>query len=187
MLVIMSGVSGVGKNTIIRNLMKEYENIQFFKSATTRPVRQGEDIYINLSPEEFEEYKKRGEFFETEEVHGYMYGTRNADLEKIIQNPQTIYIKDIEVHGNRRFRNFLKGKAKVLSVFLEAPDEVLFDRLIKRGETEERARVRISRSKMEREYKSDYDLVIENLDMEKTLTTIKNRLKQEGFNTKSVW
>lgn len=187
MLVIISGVSGVGKNTVIRNLMKDYEDIYFFKSATTRPHREGdEEIYINLSSEEFEQYKLRGEFFETEEVHGYMYGTRNVDLEKIIQNPQTIFIKDIEVHGNRRFRSFLKGKAKVLSVFLEAPDEVLFDRLIKRGESEERARLRISRSKMERAHKADYDLIIENLDMEKTLSIIKNRLKQEGFDTKSM-
>ena len=185
MLVIMSGVSGVGKNTIIRNLMKEYDDIYFFKSATTRPVREGEDIYINLTPEEFAEYKNRGEFFETEEVHGFMYGTRNVDLKKIIENPQTIYIKDIEVHGNRRFRKFLKDKAQVLSIFLEAPDEILFDRLVKRGESEERAILRISRSKMERKYKSDYDLIIENLDMKKTLKTIKDRLKQEGFNTKA--
>ena len=186
MLVIISGVSGVGKNTVIKNLMKDYENIHFFKSVTTRPYREGdEEIYINLSSEEFEQYKAQGEFFETVEVHGYMYGTKNSDLKKIIQNQQTIYIKDIDVHGNRRFRTYLKNKAKFLSIFLEAPDEVLFERLIKRGETEERARIRISRSKMEREYKSDYDLIIENIDLEKTLSIIKDRLKQEGINIKS--
>ncbi len=181
MLVVMSGVSGVGKNTIIRRLMDEYSNMHFFKSATTRPIRPGEDIYISLTEEEFLAAKERGEFFETVEAHGYHYGTFKKDLQRFIDEPQNIFIKDIEVLGNREFRKFLKGKAKVLSIFLEAPDDVLFDRLVKRGESEERARVRISRSKMEREYKKDYDLIIENLDIEKTLSMIRERFKKEGY------
>lgn len=181
MLVIMSGVSGVGKNTVIRRLMEEYSNMHFFASATTRPVREGEDIYVNMTEEQFLQAKERNEFFETVEVHGYHYGTFNKDLQKIVDEPQNIYIKDIDVNGNRTFRQYLKGKVKVLSIFLEAPDDVLFDRLVKRGESEERARIRISRSKMERQFKKDYDLIIENIDLEKTLTTIRQRLKKEGF------
>jgi guanylate kinase len=182
MLIILSGVSGVGKNTVIKELMKTYKNMHFFLSATTRPPRPEENLYINLTPDQFAKAKEAGEFFETEEVHGFMYGTRKCDLETIIQNPENIYIKDIDVHGNRRFRNFLQGKAKVLSIFLEAPDDVLLDRLIKRGESEERAKIRISRSKMEREYKCDYDIVIENLNLQKTLDTINAFIKKYGFN-----
>lgn len=181
MLLILSGVSGVGKSTVIRELTKSYENMHFFKSATTRPMRPNEDLYVYMSPEEFSASKDKGMFFETEEVHGYMYGTQMVVLEKIVNNPQNIYIKDIDVRGNRNFRNYLKNKVKVLSIFLEAPDDVLFDRLIKRGESEERAKVRISRSKMEREYISDYDLIIENIDLQKTLTIIKNKLKELGY------
>lgn len=181
MLVVMSGVSGVGKNTIIKRLMQEYSNMYFFKSATTRPIRPGEDIYISMTEQEFLSAKERGEFFETVEAHGFHYGTFKKDLQRFIDEPEKIFIKDIEVLGNREFRKFLKGKAKVLSIFLEAPDDVLFDRLVKRGESEERARVRISRSKMERGFKKDYDLIIENLDIEKTLSIIRERFKKEGY------
>ena len=181
MLVIMSGVSGVGKNTVIRKLMEEYPNMHFFASATTRPVRPGEDIYVNMTEEEFLKAKAANEFFETVEAHGFHYGTFMKDVNKIIEEDKNIYIKDIEVIGNRTFRKFLEGKAKVLSIFLEAPDDILFDRLVKRGESEERARIRISRSKMERQYKKDYDLIIENIDLDKTLSIIRDRLKKEGF------
>ena len=181
MLVIMSGVSGVGKNTIIRELIKQFKNMQFFHSVTTRPVRDGEDIYINMTAEEFADAEKKGKFFETAEVHGYMYGTLNETLDKIIKNKNKIYIKDIDVYGNQAFRKHLDGKAKVLSIFLDAPNEVLYERLINRGESEERAKTRISRGEMERQHKHEYDLLIENIDMERTIKVIKDRLKKEGF------
>ena len=82
------------------------------------------------------------------------------------------YIKDIEVHGNRKLREFFKGKVKAISIFLDVPDEILYQRLIERGESDERAKIRISRGTMERQYLADYDLVIQNYDMEKTVETI---------------
>lgn len=172
MIIIVSGVSGAGKNTIINKLIEKTPNMFFFKSATTRPRRPGETIYDFCTPEEFEEKRKNGEFFEVEESHGYFYATQNSELKKIIDNPQNIYIKDIEVHGNRKLREFFKGKVKAISIFLDVPDEILYQRLIERGESDERAKIRISRGTMERQYLADYDLVIQNYDMEKTVETI---------------
>ena len=177
MLAIISGVSGAGKNTVIQRLLKEFDNIFYFKSATTRPRREGEDFYDYMTDAEFVAKKNAGEFFETECTHGFWYATQNKELEKIVQNPHNIYIKDIDVHGNKKLREHFKTKATVVSIFLDAPDDVLYQRLISRGESDERARVRLSRGKMEREHKHDYDLVIENLDLDKTVNTIKEFIK----------
>ncbi len=180
MVIIVSGVSGVGKNTVIQKLTEEFDNMYFFKSATTRPKREGETIYDFMSEEEFLRRKNNNEFLETEFTHGFWYATQFKELQKIIDNPQNIYIKDIEVHGNIKLREYFKGKVKACSIFLDAPDEVLYPRLIARGESDERAKIRLARGRMEREYKQHYDLVIENLDMEKTIQTIKDFISKQN-------
>ncbi len=184
MVVIVSGVSGVGKNTLIEKLLKDFSNMYFFRSATTRAPRPNETIYDFMTLEEFKKKESEGAFYEVEQSHDYFYATQNSELQKIIDNPQNIYIKDIEVHGNRKLRAYFKEKGvKVLSIFLEAPDDVIYERLIKRGESDERARYRISRGVMERQFKGDYDLVIDNLDLDSTFDKMKEYINFE-FNKK---
>ena len=185
MFVIVTGVSGSGKNTVISHLLSEGDNRFLIKSATTRArrmdVKGDEDIYDFLSDEEFDKREANGEFFEVNLYRDFRYATQNKELQKIIDNPENLYFKDIEVLGTQKIVKYLKGKAKCLTIFLDVPDDILLDRLIKRGETEERARYRIARGVMEREYKPLYDLVIDNIDLEKTLQIIRDRLKKEGF------
>ena len=173
MLVFLSGISASGKGTVIAELAKQLPNLQFFKSATTRPRRENEDAYIYLTQEEFDQKVQNDEFFETEPVHGFYYGVLNKSLDMIIGQPDKIFIKDIDVHGMERIVKFLKGKAKVITIFLDAPDNVLYDRLIKRGESPERATIRLQRGQLERSYKDKYDHVIENIDLDKTVNLIK--------------
>jgi len=172
MLIVLSGVSGSGKNTVITHLLERNNNLRYFKSATTRAPREGENNYHYFTNQEFETRVKNGEFFETEKVHDNYYGIMMKDVNKILEDERCDYIKDVDVHGNQRLRKFFKDKSPILSVFLDAPDYVLRDRLLKRGESEERVEVRLSRASMERAHKADYDLVIENLDLEKTITII---------------
>lgn len=185
MFVIISGVSGAGKNTVISHLLNESNNRFLIKSATTRQrrldVKNDADIYDFLSEEEFKKHDQNGDFFETNNYRGFWYATQNKELQKIIDNPENIYFKDIDVLGTQKLVKYLKGKCKVLTIFLEVPDDVLYDRLIKRGETDERAKYRIARGGMEREYKKHYDLIIDNIDLEKTLQIISERLKKEGY------
>lgn len=174
MFLILSGVSGSGKQTIINQLLQEYENSQFLKSVTTRPPRtERNHQYLHLTEEEFEEKRKQGEFFEIESTHGFHYGILNKSIEELLYNPDTLYMKDVGVQGTENLLKVLKDKMKIISIFLEVPDEILFDRLIKRGESEERARIRIGRGKMERKYKHQYDFVIDNIDLQKTLKQIR--------------
>lgn len=175
MLVIFSGASGAGKNTIINKLLDIYQNMVFFKNATTRPVRIGEEnSYYYMSNEEFEKKIENDELVEHQNVHGYYYGVLKSEAQNVIDHPELIYVRDIEVYGNRNVREYLKGKAPVLSIFVDAPDDVLKVRLLGRGESEERAEVRLSRAKTERAFKSDYDFCIDNIDLEKTITKVKN-------------
>ena len=177
MLIIFSGVSGSGKNTIMNELLKRRKDIFVLEqsSATTREKRESDkefNTYKYLTQKEFEEGIKNGDFFEYENVHGCYYGVLNEALQRVIDNPQKDFMRDIDVKGNIKLRNYLRDKCGVLSIFLDAPNDVILDRLIKRGESEERARVRLSRGDMERTYKDQFDVVIENLDLEKTIKQI---------------
>ena len=136
MLILLSGVSGVGKNTVIARLLKMRKNLCFMLSGTTRPRRNSEKDanYIYMTKEEFARREKNGDFFETQQVHGNMYGILKDSLLKASEDREKDYIKDIDVYGNKKVRDFLKGKAKVLSIFLDAPDDVLVERLRGRGE-----------------------------------------------------
>ena len=143
MFIIFSGVSGSGKNTVMNELLKKRKNLFILEqsSATTREKRESDAIYNTykyMTKEEFEKGISDGEFFEFEEVHGCYYGVLNEALNRVIDNPQNDYMRDIDVKGNIKLRNYLKDKCGVLSIFLDAPDDVIYDRLIKRGESEER-------------------------------------------------
>lgn len=174
MLVVFSGVSGVGKNTIIQKLLDKHDNMHFFKSATTRSPRPGETIYDFYSDEEFQKKRENGDFLEVENSHGFWYATQMSELAKIEQNPQNVYVKDIDVHGAEKLKKYFEGKGEVYLIFVDAPDEVIHQRLIDRGESEERAQIRLSRGKMEREYIPSYDFVVSNIDLDSTVTQVEN-------------
>ena len=172
---MLSGPSGVGKNTIIQELLKRHKNLRYMKSATTRARREGEDNYLYLSKEEFLKKRESGDFFETQEVHGDFYGT----LKDVIENCKNEnYLKDIDVCGAKEIKKYLKDYA--IGIFLEAPDHMLYKRLIDRGESEERARVRLSRAEMERKHKHGYDFVTDNIDIKQTVCDIEKFLESKN-------
>jgi len=180
MLIIMSGPSGSGKNAVINALLKEFDNIEIMKSCTTRKKRKGskDDNYFYLSQKEFEEKKNKGDFFETEMVHtGLWYGVLNESLENVIKG-EKIYIKDIDVNGAQKISDYLVGKARVVKVFLDAPDNILVERLQKRGEDDESIILRQSRYEYERSFKDKYDLVVNNIVFDTTVKIIKKYIEE---------
>jgi guanylate kinase len=177
MLIVFSGVSASGKNTIIKELTSQRANCKILEksSGTTRPERESDknfQTYIFYTKEEFEKGIQEGKFFEHENVHGYYYGIIKDVLDSAINDNEHFYLRDIDVHGQERLKKYCEGKARLVSIFLDAPDDVLKERLKERGESEERIKVRLSRGSMEREFKKNYDLVIDNIDMDKTLKII---------------
>src|SRR5450759_3637503 len=84
-LFIISGPSGAGKGTLVRELMHRVPDLWVSISATTRTPRLGErdgaDYYF-LTPAEFAARARAGEFLETAEVHGNRYGTMRRPVER---------------------------------------------------------------------------------------------------------
>ena len=166
---------------------KKRKNLKIleYSSGTTRPKRDSDsrfNTYIYLSKEEFEKGVAEGKFFEYENVHGNYYGMFKEKLEEVVADKDCDYMRDIDVKGNVSLKKFFDGKGAMISIFIDAPNDVLKERLIKRGDSLEDIEKRLSRSEFERSFKGNYDLVLENIDLDKTVETINEFIdKQKGF------
>ena len=175
MFIVVSGVSSCGKNTVINELIKKRKDLRVLtqSSGTSRPPRESDsqfNTYVYFTDSEFEKGIEEGKFFEHEVVHGHYYGLIKARLEEVLHDKENDYIRDIDVKGTVNLKKFFKDN--MISIFLDAPDEVLRGRLISRGDTPEDIERRLSRGELERSYKVHYDLCIDNIDLDKTVKTI---------------
>lgn len=179
MLILVSGPSGVGKSSVIELLLARHKNLALMKTYTTRKQRaQIDGAYYHVSKKKFDEMIKNGELFEYENVHADLYyGTPFSSLDKVIEGKKD-YIKDIDVHGVEKLQNYLRGKSRVVSVFLDSPDHHLRQRLERRGESSEMIEKRLSRAGMERSKKHLFDLVLQCDDIEQTAQDIENFIQQ---------
>ena len=173
MFIIISGVSGSGKNTVINALIKRNPALKKFKTCTTRSVIRPEEVlddpYIRLTTEEFENKIATGDMFEYEVVHGNLMGTLRSTIE-LLKSNETNYIKDIGVEGQQSFVKRLPNEIKIVSIFLYVPKDELVERLKNRGETEiER---RIGRFDYENSFINNFDYVINNKNLDETVCKI---------------
>ena len=152
-LVILSGPSGVGKNTVVDRLVEAAGGlVERSVTATTRPPRPGEkdgvDYYF-LSPQEFERRRAQGEFLECFQVFGtgYWYGTLASDVAQRLAKGVWVVLA-IDVQGARALR---KQFPDAVTVFLLPPsEEELERRLRQRGtENEQAIQNRLERAKQE--------------------------------------
>lgn len=180
MLVILSGCSGVGKNTVISEMLKRGDKYELLPTYTTRGMRENErqgEPYYFISEEEFENKLQNGELYEHELVHGHYYGTSRkllSDKKKL----NKILLKDIDVKGTQNLIAIAKKDIDILSIFLyvKSKDE-LIRRLIGRGEKD--IDLRLSRYDMEMQYASQYSYIIDNENMEKTIEIIESLIEFE--------
>ncbi len=172
MLLIISGSSGVGKNTIIEELKRRYPEFKHFASYTTRGMRDGEVEGVNyyyVDRDEFMDRVERGDICEYEQAHGNFYG---CSLDAIRRNHRddAVLIKDLGVEGAVNVKKLLKDEMPVFTIFLTVDKEELRRRLEGRGEKQ--IDLRLSRYDYEQKFTPFYDMVINNDDMEKTISTI---------------
>ena len=180
MLILISGCSGAGKNTVIQAVTGQNENIKFLQSCTTRKHRPNErpDTYQYLTKEEFDHLVKTDQMFEYEEIHQNFYGLTKQALQNIIDDDKKNihYIKDIGVLGQINLTRALKNKVPVVTIFLEVPREELISRLQKRGEKD--IDLRLSRMEFEMGYINYYDHTIQNVDINSTTKNIEDIIAQ---------
>ena len=184
MLVLLSGVSGAGKDTIKKELLKRMENIETLPSFTDRLPREGEkegEIYHFVTRQIFEEKIKNDEFYEYNMHHDHYYGTSKKLLNEKMNNGKII-VKDIEVNGTENLVKILKNDIKVVTIFLRVPKEELRKRLLERTENPnmDEIELRLSRFDYEESKMNMYDYVIKNNDLEKTLAIVMTIINKEN-------
>lgn len=187
MLVILSGVSGAGKDTIKKELIKRMDNVISLPSFTSREPREGEEEgvqYHFITREEFMNKIAQDEFYEYDIHHNNYYGTSKKLMNEKIQSGKII-VKDIEVNGTENLIRLLANETKLVPIFLKVDREELKRRLINRGDnlSPEEMELRLGRLDYEESKIGLYDYVIKNDDLEKTvqiiMTIIENELRIE--------
>ncbi len=183
MLVLLSGVSGAGKDTIKKELMKRMENVISMPSYTDRQPREGEvngQIYNFITTEEFEQKIKENEFYEYSVHHEHYYGTSKKILDEKIKSGKII-VKDIEVNGTENLLRLLRNEINIVTIFLRVPKEELRNRLEHRVEKAnlKEIELRLNRFDYEESKIGLYDYVLKNDDLEKTVQIIMTIIENE--------
>lgn len=144
-LFVLSGPGGVGKGTVAKVLVDAVPDLWLSKSWTTRDPRPGEaaDAYHFVTRGEFEEHIEAGGFFEWAEFLGNMYGTPLPDAPD-----GNDVLLEIDVQGARQVR---ERDPDAVLLFLDAPSpEIQRERLVYRGDTDEKVQARLAKAAEER-------------------------------------
>lgn len=179
-LVVISGPSGVGKNTIIDNLSKDNDKIWVSISATSRPIRGEEKEGVNyyyLSKEEFETRIENDEFLEYAKYNNNYYGTPRSVIQKKLNNGIDV-ILEIEVQGAK----IIKEKVpEAIFIFIMPPNMVeLKNRLINRKtENLEKISKRFRIAYNEINEYNKYNYVVVNDDVDKAVAKVNAILLSE--------
>ncbi|MBX5474877.1 MAG: guanylate kinase [Thermoleophilia bacterium] len=165
-VLVITGPSGAGKGTLLRELVGRVPGLEATVSATTRERRPGEEDgreYWFLSPQEFLERVERGEFLEhVEYVSGHRYGTLRSELARI-RRAGRVPLLELETEGALRVRREVPG---AVTIFISAPVEELERRLRERatestGEIGER--IALARKQLRQARRFDYVVVNDEL------------------------
>ena len=188
MLVLLSGVSGAGKDTIKKQLIARMKNVESLPSYTDRAPRANDVAgvtYNFVSTKEFERMIKDGELYEYSVHHEHYYGTSKKLLNEKINNGKII-VKDIEVNGVEKLLKLLKNDVKIVTIFLRVPKEQLQKRLEKRVDKPslKEIQLRLNRFDYEESKIGMYDYIIKNNDLEKTVQIIMTIINNE-YNLKN--
>ncbi len=182
-LIVVSGFSGAGKGTVMKELVKS-DNYALSVSATTRAPRQGEiegESYFFKTKEEFENMIQADELVEYACYVGNYYGTPKAFVEQKMAEGKDVLL-EIEIQGA------LKIKAKypdAVLIFITTKDaKTLKERLTGRGtETEEVINQRLARAAEEAEGIESYDYIVINDILEDCVKTVDRIIKSEHNRT----
>ena len=166
-LAVVSGFSGAGKGTVMKALLKEYDDYALSISVTTRSPRPGEEDgreYFFRTREEVEKMITEDQLLEYAEYVGNYYGTPRFYVEDMLARGKNV-ILEIELQGAMQIKQ--KNPEAVL-VFITPPSfEELKNRLIGRGtETEEVINSRLARAAEEAEEMDKYDYIVVNDQVE---------------------
>lgn len=181
-LVLFSGPSGVGKDTVLEVVLNKNKNLQKSISLTTREIRgneiDGKDYYF-ISKEAFEDMIKNDEVLEFAQYGKNFYGTPKAPIDKWLSEGKTIILK-IEVQGAKKIKELYPD---AVGIFIMPPSmDELEKRLRFRGtETEDDIKRRLDIAKGEIENSVDYDYLVVNDEINSASDNVLNIVKSLDF------
>lgn len=179
-LFVISGASGVGKSTVLKQVMAQRPDLTFSVSATTRPPRPGEvdgESYYFVTHDRFREMIAQGEFLEYDAHMDNYYGTPAAQVRQKMERGSVIL--DIEPNGAFMVRSQMP---EAVLIFIAPPSkDVLYQRLTGRGDTSpEQMALRLQRADWEMEQSAQYDYVVVNEQVETCATEILNIIAEKA-------
>ncbi len=174
-LFVISGSSGVGKGTVIKEFLNKHPEFKLSISCTTRGMREGEVDGINyffLSKDEFKKCIENNEFLEWAEFSENCYGTKKEFVEKCLSRGENL-ILEIDTKGALNVKRLMP---EAILIFIAPPSiEELETRLRGRHtETEEAIQKRLASIKLEIENSKHYDFVVINDTVENAVNRIEN-------------
>ena len=160
---VITGPSGVGKGTLIKELLREVPDLELSVSATTRSPREGEENgrdYHFLTPAEFERRTDENDFLEWATYSGNRYGTLRSEVERRLADGHSVVL-EIEVQGAQQVR---AAKPDSVQIFIAPPDPaVLKQRLAGRGtDSAEAIDERLKVAEQELAAQGDFDHCVVN-------------------------
>jgi len=172
-LIILTGPSGVGKGTVIKEILDKEKNIWLSISATTREPREGEkegENYYFLKQEKFKEMIEQNLFLEWAKFAGNYYGTPLSSVNAKIKQGFTVLL-EIEVEGAKQIKEKFPNS---LSIFLLPPDKAELERRIRNRGTEkdEEIKKRLLRANYEISLSNQFDFALTNNDVDETVNRI---------------
>lgn len=185
MIIVITGPSGVGKTTLSNRLVKEYDDIDFSISVTTRNPRSNETDkaeYEFVDPEEFREYIADNKFAEWALVHGNFYGTKRSTLKKALENKKNVLL-EVDVQGGMQIKGQFPEDA--VMIFIAPPDHNELKRRLKGRNTdsEEVIERRLFNALKEMLYIDNYEYFIVNDDLEEAYRVLKLIIETEKYKT----
>jgi len=178
--VILSAPSGGGKTTIARMLLARRPDLGYSVSCTTRAPRQGEEPgrdYYFMTRAEFIAKREQGAFAESAEVHGNLYGTLRAEVERVIASGRHV-VMDIDVQGAVQF---VRAFPHSVTIFILPPSaEVLLERLrARKTESPAQLAARLQSALQELQQVDEYEYVVMNDDLERAVSSVESIIDAE--------
>ncbi|XP_068605418.1 guanylate kinase isoform X2 [Brachionichthys hirsutus] len=182
--VVISGPSGAGKSTLLKKLMKECENVFGFSvSHTTRNPRPGEEDgkdYHYVTREEMQAGIENGDFIESAEFSGNLYGTSKAAVQAV-QAQNLICILDIDMQGVKHIK---KTDLNPIYISIQPPTVAVLEKRLRdrKTESEESLERRLKAAAVDMEYSKEpgvFDAIIVNDKLEDAYMDLKHSLLEE--------
>jgi guanylate kinase len=173
LLIVISGPSGVGKDTLIARLLELDGNLLYSVSFTTRPPRPGEADGVNYSfvtRARFEQLIAEGAFLEHATYHGNLYGTLRERVEGGREAGRDVVLK-IEVNGAEQV---MQREPGALFIFIAPPstEELVRRQLLRNSESAQEMASRLKIAESEMAFAKHYDKVVINDELERTAAEV---------------